>query len=219
MLNQLITLLLLCSVIACTPLNYPNRNSISDMPTKPGACFAKCQMPEEKVIRIDSILHYTGDDPKQKGVDIEKIKVKESESKWVKRKADRNCTSSNPDDCLVWCLVEDPESIEMYYVVTDTILVREYEKKYIEIEVKSKKNRNRKETEWQEVVCNSDITKELIRNIEVVLIQENYLINYIEGQHDKITPEVKEAYVNYQEHHNLPIGQLNLTTLEHMGIY
>ncbi len=29
--------------------------------------------------------------------------------KWVKKKADPSCLSANPDDCLVWCLVEVPE--------------------------------------------------------------------------------------------------------------
>ncbi len=30
-------------------------------------------------------------------------------TKWVKRRADRNCLSANPDDCLVWCLIEIKE--------------------------------------------------------------------------------------------------------------
>jgi hypothetical protein len=29
-------------------------------------------------------------------------------TKWVKKQPDRNCLSSNPDDCAVWCLVEVP---------------------------------------------------------------------------------------------------------------
>ncbi len=29
-------------------------------------------------------------------------------TKWVKKKAERNCLSSDPNDCLVWCLVEIP---------------------------------------------------------------------------------------------------------------
>ncbi|MEY4905099.1 MAG: hypothetical protein RLZZ292_2914 [Bacteroidota bacterium] len=29
-------------------------------------------------------------------------------SQWVKKQPDRNCLSANPDDCLVWCLVEVP---------------------------------------------------------------------------------------------------------------
>jgi hypothetical protein len=30
-------------------------------------------------------------------------------TKWVKKAADRNCLSADPNDCLVWCLVEQPE--------------------------------------------------------------------------------------------------------------
>ena len=29
-------------------------------------------------------------------------------AKWVKKKADYNCLGTNPDDCLVWCMVETP---------------------------------------------------------------------------------------------------------------
>lgn len=36
------------------------------------------------------------------------IEVSPATTKWVKRKADKNCLSANPEDCLVWCLVEVP---------------------------------------------------------------------------------------------------------------
>lgn len=32
-------------------------------------------------------------------------------TKWVKQKADRNCLSADPNDCLVWCLIEEKGSI------------------------------------------------------------------------------------------------------------
>ena len=38
----------------------------------------------------------------------ETIQTTAASTKWVKKKADRNCLSANPDDCLVWCLVEVP---------------------------------------------------------------------------------------------------------------
>ena len=38
----------------------------------------------------------------------ERIEVKPPTTKWVQRQADANCLSANPDDCLVWCLVEVP---------------------------------------------------------------------------------------------------------------
>ena len=38
----------------------------------------------------------------------ERVEIKPVSTKWVKKKADANCLSANPDDCLVWCLVETP---------------------------------------------------------------------------------------------------------------
>lgn len=48
----------------------------------------------------------------------ERVEVSPASTKWVKRKADRNCLSANPDDCLVWCLVEVPAE---YKTVTKTV--------------------------------------------------------------------------------------------------
>lgn len=38
----------------------------------------------------------------------DRIETKAAATKWVKKKADAACLSANPDDCLVWCLVETP---------------------------------------------------------------------------------------------------------------
>jgi len=38
----------------------------------------------------------------------EKVLVERAKEEWVKKKADRNCLSANPDDCMVWCLVKIP---------------------------------------------------------------------------------------------------------------
>ena len=52
-------------------------------------------------VRIDRI-------PMQYETVTETIETKPSSSKWVKRQADKNCLSADPNDCLVWCLVEVP---------------------------------------------------------------------------------------------------------------
>ena len=39
---------------------------------------------------------------------VEKVIIREAEEKWMKKKI-RGCESSDPDDCLVWCLIEVPE--------------------------------------------------------------------------------------------------------------
>ena len=46
--------------------------------------------------------------PPQYETQTEQIETSPATTKWVKRKADRNCLSADPNDCLVWCLVEVP---------------------------------------------------------------------------------------------------------------
>ena len=48
----------------------------------------------------------------------ERVETKPANTKWVKRKADKNCLSADPNDCLVWCLVEVPAE---YTTVTKQI--------------------------------------------------------------------------------------------------
>ena len=43
----------------------------------------------------------------------EQIEISPATTKWVRRKADRNCLSADPNDCLVWCLVEVPAKTEV----------------------------------------------------------------------------------------------------------
>ena len=38
----------------------------------------------------------------------ETIQTSPASTKWVKKQADKNCLSADPNDCLVWCLVEVP---------------------------------------------------------------------------------------------------------------
>ncbi len=46
--------------------------------------------------------------PAEYKTETERIEVKPANTKWIKKKADRNCLSADPEDCLVWCLVEVP---------------------------------------------------------------------------------------------------------------
>ncbi len=48
----------------------------------------------------------------------ERIEVTPASTNWVKKKADRNCLSADPNDCLVWCLVEVPAT---YRTVTKQV--------------------------------------------------------------------------------------------------
>lgn len=43
----------------------------------------------------------------------ERIEVAPATTKWVRRKADRNCLSADSNDCMVWCLTEVPAKTEL----------------------------------------------------------------------------------------------------------
>lgn len=44
----------------------------------------------------------------------ETLMTSPASTKWVKKQADKNCLSADPNDCLVWCLVEVPEQYKTF---------------------------------------------------------------------------------------------------------
>lgn len=44
----------------------------------------------------------------------DRAEIRPASLKWVRKKADANCLQANPDDCLVWCLVEIPAEYQTY---------------------------------------------------------------------------------------------------------
>ena len=57
--------------------------------------------------------------PAQYETITEQIEVSPPRTKWIRRKGDSNCLSQDPNDCLVWCLVEVPAKYKTY---TKTVL-------------------------------------------------------------------------------------------------
>lgn len=202
-----------CSTSSYYPVQRGS-NTIGGMPTDPGKCFAKCMIPDK--VDIDSlfVLVYTGDDFEAKGIKKKKIILQEGSTKWVRRKADRNCMSSNPDDCFVWCLIDEDRVVEEVYEVTDTILVREYEQKIFE---KKKIVKKGGLTEWREVICNNDVTPDLFKKVQTALLDKGYDIGP-QGIDGIVSRETKEALVKYQKDNGLPVGQLDVETLEALGV-
>ncbi len=76
------------------------------------ACFAQSLMPNIYEMRTKEYMVFTGDE-KQEEVDIiyRKIIVEQKRLKWNKSKMP-NCRSYNEEDCLAWCISEQPEKIE-----------------------------------------------------------------------------------------------------------
>ncbi len=184
------------------------------MPPGPG-CYSRCMIPDQYESHSTPIIEYTGDKYNDPNVEPKRIIVKEASSKWVKKKTDKNCLSNNPDDCLVWCLVENKGEFYDYYTVVDTTLNKEFINKEIEYEVLISRGGY---TEWKQVVCDVQISKKLYRDVYSALIERGYSIggniNHIEG----FMPETKAALIKFQKDNNLPMGQLDLETLALLGV-
>ena len=71
--------------------------------------------------------------------------------------------------------------------------------------------------EWLEIVCNEKVTPTFIRSLTAKLTAEGFLSNTIVGT-ETVSKPLRDAIVAYQRKHNLPVGNLNMPTMEHMGI-
>jgi hypothetical protein len=50
---------------------------------------------------------------------LERVEVRPATTKWVRKKADRDCLSADPEDCFVWCMVEIPAQYQSIYRQVD----------------------------------------------------------------------------------------------------
>ena len=157
-----------------------------------GKCFAKLPIHTYKT-HEESYPIFSGEKRSRK-VRLKKkqLILKEPISKWVKKSADRNCLSPDPNDCLVWCLVESvPGETAYFEYVKNTSKTTEYEMQTFTIykKVKSK-------IEEVQIVCESKITKTLLDDIQRQL--ESF--GYYEATKGKFNKEqkLKRALFSFQ---------------------
>ncbi|MBT8189084.1 MAG: OmpA family protein, partial [Bacteroidia bacterium] len=72
-------------------------------------------------------------------------------------------------------------------------------------------------TEWREVVCDADITSELVRSVQSALIERGYNVGSA-GADNVMGAATKSALVKFQKDNGLPVGQLDFETLRALGI-
>jgi len=175
-------------------------------------CFAKLLVPE--YLERDTVLLYVeGNEMENYAIRKEQlVEVAPASSKWVKRKADRNCISQNPDDCLVWCLVDIPSKFEemgssIEFLSEKSLLTDDFIKQKIET--------NQYRYEWRAIHCWNDVSRREKNTIVKTMKNEGYL----KDQPDNFfSLRVMDALHQFQEDNELPIGFLNLETLDFMGI-
>ncbi len=204
----LIVFIFFCGSIQAQPGDMPPN-------AQAGKCYAKLLIPDQYEHHGEDILYgYYGKDSTiiaDYTIDTA-IVLKWSVQKWVQRKADRNCFSADPNDCLVWCLVNNEGAetvVDTILHLMDTTITKEYETIYFERKTMIRKGGF---TEWREIVCVHERTKSLL--IEV----RNALGLPISTNNATLDSETKAVLVKYQEKHGLPIGDLSYDTLRHMGI-
>ena len=222
---KFILLLFPILLFQCTPSysDYSESNKetvrqLSEKPSlvkEPGKCYAKALISDQyQVDSIDYILYTGVQEYEENEVQIEDVTVviRPATTKWVKRQADRNCLSADPNDCLVWCLVEIPEETMEYTTLVDTSLSKNFE-------VRQYKTRNmvRKGgfTEWREVLCNYQVTTDVVEQIQNQLLS----LGYDPGPSDTVMgTRIKAALTKYQKSNSLPVGQLDMETMDMLGI-
>ena len=170
-----------------------------------GKCYAKCIFPTQYIIKKDTFFQYTGDKITNNNVKLNTILVSPSLQVWEKKKSPYPCSSIDPEDCLVWCLINKEAVIDSIYTVSDTTKIKEF--KVVIKESKSLKSYSY--TDWTEVVCENKISNNLILNLSKSLVKKNFLVN----ETDSYSEEFKMAIQAFQQENNLPFGQLTTETV------
>lgn len=209
--------ILITTILGCNTSQSLSHNEVhARMPSEPGKCYAKCSIQAQYGLKKTEVSYavYTGD-PTLEDVDLDTItiEVSPSSSNWVKRKADRNCLSANPEDCLVWCLVNTPAQVQEVPVLLDTTQSQNFQY-HFETQALIKEGGF---TEWREVVCNSDITPKFYRKVQQALVDAGYDIGPM-GVDGIVSKSTKSALIKFQEDTGLPFGNLDHETLDAMGI-
>ncbi len=162
-------------------------------------CSGKVVMPA----LYETLYVYNGNDPNIETE--EKLVMVNAEPKWEKKKADRNCLSANPDDCLVWCLVRQKKE-KIYMVVKDTSQTKDWYTKKIEVRFKGQKME-------MPVICKSDLSIELLSALRDKLYALNYDINP-EKTYKKLRGKFNNEFRQFQYDYGLPEGKWTVQTMQ-----
>ena len=197
---------------------YPNQTKTSEtsfndqMPVEPGKCYAKSLIPDRYDIVNRKIMVYTGDDINSEAVSYEKFILKPAKTKWEKQSMKESDYSAS-EKVMVWCLVNIPEETKELYIVTDTLIEKAFEIQQIQQEVLVKKGGH---TEWKEVVCEKDLTPKFIMQLKTALTSQGFGKNMpMDGS---LSGELKEELIKYQKQTGLPVGNINVETLDALGV-
>jgi len=72
-------------------------------------------------------------------------------------------------------------------------------------------------SDWREVLCSGDVTSDVNRQIQLALMDKGYDIGPA-GADNVLGAQSRAALMQYQRDNNLPVGNLNTETLDHLGV-
>jgi hypothetical protein len=221
--------------------NYVNENVV-DMPK----IIKQIKLPalyktayDTVVVSSESSKSYTV--PAEYEYVKEEVMVSPITTKWVKGVVDVGCLSANPADCQVMCFVEVPatyKTIEkkvlknqaytkeeitpmLYKIVAREVILEAEKFSQVEIPVTYTVVQKKVLLEkggyqvWREILCGDDLTAEKINQIQKALKANGYYSGSID---EAFGPLTKLALIQYQKDKELPVGNLNIETLQSLGV-
>ena len=172
-----------------------------------GKCYAKSYIEHEYIEEEMTLLIYVGDENTEIRLDTLYFKKKKDSNELV--------YIGGRKELIYKDLDKGREGVEEYIFVEDTLQTKdvlEEEIQYLEVVQENEISI------WKEVIC-ENLVPEYIEEIEDALIREEFLFEkkHVFGK-NKITEETKDALIAFQKANGLPQGQLDLETLEVLGI-
>ena len=165
----------------------------------------------EKTGKKANISQYLLSEDKEYYYTYEKVLLTEVVTKWVKKDANRNCLSVDPNDCLVWCLVEVPATYSNGEKITVSA-------KDVSIEGNEKYKNGMVET-----ICMDNITEEMFDVLTQKLIGKHY-IRRIKDDENEVDyaifcrEQLFDALEDYQKDNHFVRGFFDIKTLKKLGI-
>jgi hypothetical protein len=72
-------------------------------------------------------------------------------------------------------------------------------------------------SDWREIVCETDVTTDLVRRVQSALLAKGYDVGPA-GVDNVMGSATKSALIKFQKDNSLPIGSLDFETLKALGV-
>lgn len=70
--------------------------------------------------------------------------------------------------------------------------------------------------QWEVIVCKADTTPELIKDMQYKLMELSFYSGEADG---KMNTETREAIIEYQKANGLPVNNMNMQTMNALGLW